>query len=67
VDKLLFTPREVAQLLGISRSSLYELLRRGEIASVRIGRSRRVPRAALSAFVDQLHMAESGGLVTDHP
>jgi excisionase family DNA binding protein len=67
VDKLLLTPREAAQLLGISRSMLYELLRRGEIASVRIGRSRRVPRAALSAFVDQLHLGDPRGLVTDHP
>jgi len=54
VNKLLYTPTEAADLLGVSRSTLYELLRAGEIASVRIGRSRRVPATALIAYVDRL-------------
>lgn len=41
---------EAANYLAISRASLYEILSRGEIASVKIGRSRRVPLRALIAF-----------------
>jgi excisionase family DNA binding protein len=47
MDKLLLTPKEATELLGISRSKLYELLRAGTIESVKIGDCRRVPRAAL--------------------
>ena len=54
MDKLLLTAPEAARALGISRSKLYELLRDGEIQSVRIGRSRRVPWEALGAYVASL-------------
>jgi excisionase family DNA binding protein len=53
-DKLLLTPKEATELLGISRSKLYELLRAGTIESVKIGDCRRVPRAALDEYVDRL-------------
>ena len=54
MDKLLLTAPEAARALGISRSKLYELLRDGEIRSVRIGRSRRVPWEALGTYVASL-------------
>ena len=34
--------------------ALYDLIRKREIASVRIGRSRRIPAAALRAYVERL-------------
>ena len=41
-----------AQLLGVSRSKLYELLAQGELPTVRIGlRSRRTAIADLEVFV----------------
>ena len=40
-----------AQLLGVSRSKLYELLGEGALPTVRIGRSRRISIADLEAFV----------------
>jgi excisionase family DNA binding protein len=40
-----------AQLLGVSRSKLYELLGEGALPTVRIGRSRRIAIADLEAFV----------------
>ena len=40
-----------AQLLGVSRSKLYELLAQGELPTVRIGRSRRIAIADLEVFV----------------
>ena len=42
-DKLLLGVREAGEVIGIGRSTMYELLRSGEIESVRIGRCRRVP------------------------
>ena len=53
-DKLLHPPEEAAQLLTISRSQLFELLARGEIESVKIGRLRRIPHDALTAYVERL-------------
>ncbi len=48
---LLLTPVEAARCLAIARSSLYALLLTGEIVSVKIGRSRRIPIDALTAFI----------------
>jgi excisionase family DNA binding protein len=41
------TVREVAQLLRLSESATYELVRRGGIAAVHFGRSIRIPKAAV--------------------
>ncbi|KJE21497.1 DNA-binding protein, excisionase family [Frankia torreyi] len=54
MTKLLLTPTEAAELLGVSRSTIYELMNSGDIESVRIGRSRRIPSAALVTFVARL-------------
>jgi excisionase family DNA binding protein len=58
-NKLLYSVREAEEVVGLGRSTLFELLRRGEIESVKVGAARRIPRAALEAFVDRLR-AESG-------
>jgi excisionase family DNA binding protein len=50
---------EAANWLGLGRTKAYELVYRGVLPSVTIGRSRRVPFAALKAFVERL-TAESG-------
>lgn len=41
MNKLLLTPEEAGDLIGVGRARVYELLRRGAIESARIGRSRR--------------------------
>ena len=48
--RLLLTPEEVAQVLAIGRSKVYDLLRSEEMSSVRIGGSRRIPVSALHEF-----------------
>lgn len=53
-DRLLLTVSEAASLLGIGRSTLYELVASGEVESVTIGRSRRVPTEALATYVERL-------------
>ncbi len=49
VDRLLLTPAEAAQTLGIGRSKMYELLMAGVVESVLIGTARRVPAEALAS------------------
>jgi excisionase family DNA binding protein len=51
MDKLLLTPDEAAQVLGIGRSKVYELLGARQLASVKIGTCRRIPADALRAYV----------------
>lgn len=50
-DRLAYTVTETAQALGIGRTVAYDLIRRGEIPHVRIGRSIRIPRASLDAWL----------------
>lgn len=45
---------EAAEWLGLGRTKAYELVYKGVIPSVTIGRSRRIPISALQAFVDRL-------------
>jgi len=54
MDKLLLTPVETAQTLGIGRSKVYQLLQTGELQSVHIGSCRRVPVESLRAYLDVL-------------
>jgi excisionase family DNA binding protein len=48
---LLLRPVDVATALGISRSKVFELLATQELPSVHIGRSTRIPRAQLEAWI----------------
>lgn len=52
MEKLLLKPGEVTELLGISKSHIYELLATGEMPSVRIGRCVRVPVASLNKWIE---------------
>ena len=62
VDKLLLTPHEAAQVLGIGRSKLYQLMRAGTVASVRIGSCRRIPAASLPDLIAQLQVDTYDGV-----
>ncbi len=50
-DVVLLTIPAAMHRLSISRSSLYELMALGEIVSVKLGRSRRVPVSSIDDFV----------------
>ena len=43
MEKLLLRPVEAAEVIGIGRSKVYELLSSGELPSIRVGASVRVP------------------------
>lgn len=54
MEKLLLTPDEAAEVLGIGRSKLYQLMRAGTVTSVRIGSCRRIPAVALQDLIARL-------------
>ena len=54
LTKLLYKPTEAAQVLGMSRTSLFHLLSTGELESVKIGGLRRIPAIALENYVQGL-------------
>ena len=60
LDQRLYRIPEVATRLGLSRSAVYALVASGAIASVKIGRSRRVPASLLDRFVDELVSEQVG-------
>ena len=47
----LFTVPEVMERLSLGRATVYNLIRTGELASIKIGRSRRVTPAALNDYI----------------
>lgn len=51
-DRLTLTVEEAAGLLGVGRTLAFELARRGEIPTIRLGRRLVVPRAALERLLD---------------
>jgi excisionase family DNA binding protein len=54
MERLLLSPDQVAESLGVCRSRVYDLMRTRVLPSVKIGRARRVPVSAVRAYVDQL-------------
>ena len=54
-NRLLLSVEEAAERLGIGRSLMYELISSGQVASIRVGRLRRIAPEALSTYVAVLH------------
>jgi excisionase family DNA binding protein len=52
-ERLTLTVEEAADVLGISRSLAYELVRRGDIPSLRLGRRIVVPIRGLETLVEE--------------
>lgn len=52
-SKMLLRPREVVDVTGYSRSMVYALIASGEIPSVRVGRTVRVPTDALKQWIGE--------------
>lgn len=50
----LYTLEEVAEYLRIGTSTLYEIMGRGELSYVHIGRLRRITPRSLQAYIDGL-------------
>ena len=53
MEKLLLKPTEAAEVLGVGRPKVYELLAARVVPSVKLGGSVRVPADALRAWVER--------------
>jgi excisionase family DNA binding protein len=59
--KLAFSSGEAAAALGLSKRFVADLVRRGELKSLRIGRRRLIPASALVAFLaERMRIAALG-------
>lgn len=45
LERIAFSPDEVAQLLGLSRATIYNLMSRGQLRYTTIGNRRRIHRS----------------------
>lgn len=57
VIPVLYRVEEAADALRISRSVIYELIRSGQLRTVKVGRRRLVPVPALTEYVESLGVA----------
>ena len=55
------TPAEVAQMLKLSKASVYNLATTGVLPSIRLGRTVRIPRAEFEAFIAAGGKSFAGG------
>lgn len=62
MERELLRANEVARLLNVGRSTVYELIARRELPVIRIGRLVRVPRLALEEWI----VANTAGLPASH-
>jgi excisionase family DNA binding protein len=59
-EVLLLTVKEAAHRIGLGRTFTYELIRRGELRSLKIGGARRVAVADIEEFVIRLRDEAAG-------
>ncbi len=64
MEPLLLKAADVAKLLGLGRSKVFAMLAVGELPVIRIGRSVRVPRAALEDWIAE-HTQHASGRTGD--
>lgn len=61
MERMVFTVGEAASALGLSRNLVYELVRQGQIPSVRMGAKRiLIPRVALERSIEESAMRNAG-------
>jgi len=52
IQPLVLSPAQAAQALGLSRAAVYNLMARGELRSVKLGGSRRIPVSELERLIE---------------
>ena len=56
MESILYTVKQTATLLNVGRSTVYNLMDQGKLASVKVGGSRRVTRRAIIKYVEDLEV-----------
>lgn len=52
MEKMVYSIQEVAELLGISKSYAYELVRKGTIPALELGKKRLIPKEKFTEWVN---------------
>ncbi|MDO8721532.1 MAG: helix-turn-helix domain-containing protein [Syntrophales bacterium] len=52
-ERLVLSVTEAAKLLGLSRATAYQVVKSGQIPSIKIGYRILIPRAALAKFINE--------------
>ncbi|AEM72922.1 helix-turn-helix domain-containing protein [Caldicellulosiruptor acetigenus] len=53
-EKMTYTPKEAAQVLGISLTTVFKLIKQKKIPVIRIGRKVLIPKAKLKDWIDKV-------------
>ena len=59
MDKKLLTITEVQEMLSVGRTRVFALIASGQLRSVLIGSSRRIPTDAVEEFIQELLLQSS--------
>lgn len=60
MENLMYSVTDAAKMLGVGRSTLYELISEGRIDTVKVGRRTLVTRPAMERFVMGLSASQRG-------
>jgi excisionase family DNA binding protein len=52
--RVMLTAEQAAEAIGVGRTTMFALIKSGEIKSIRIGRLRRVPLDSIEAYTNRL-------------
>jgi excisionase family DNA binding protein len=63
---VMFDMKTVAKILSVSRSTVYQLLKSGELKAVRVGRVRRVSQNQLVEYIMKLEGQEDNWVLSDY-
>ncbi len=58
-ERMAYTVKEVATMLSLSRSHLYELIQARKIDTIKIGRARRITRRQLDLYLAEREIEAS--------
>jgi excisionase family DNA binding protein len=59
--KILYRAEEAAELMSLSRTAVYGLIRSGDLDAIKVGRRRRIPASSIEAYVTR----QLGGRAVD--
>lgn len=48
-----YTIKQVTEMLGVHRTTVYDWMNAGRLAFVQVGERRRIPKSALDAFIKE--------------
>lgn len=57
--RLAYSVEEAAELLGIGRTFMFQLIATGEIDSFKIGKRRKIARDAIDAYIERLRAQQA--------